>query len=159
MLLSVLLTFFFSFNNTKEDNWRQIIPLRTSRAEVQRLIGKHYWEYDNTVFYIKNGDRYYVTYSQGNCRGKEETKWNVGKNIVLDFVIYPKNKVAIDDMPYNLKTFIKIKGSEDMPNYYKYLNKEFGLILETQVLGRSGIEYVTGIVVSPKNSDISLKCS
>lgn len=158
-MFSIVLVFYFSISNfSNSDIWKQISPLKTTKKEIEKKIGKGIDMLDNTFLYKHNDNHYYITFSEGQCRERHEPKWNVEKDVVVDFIMYPKKLVPIDKMPYDLKTFDKVKGADDMSGYYKYLNGELGLILETQIINHSKEEFVTAIVATSKTSESYLRC-
>lgn len=156
MITSILTVALFLFSHPKSDDWGKIIPLKTSKVEIKKQIGEYLWQDTITSVYKKNGDIYYITYSQGSCRERDLPKWNVDKDTVIYFVVYLKNKIPINKIRYDLKSFEKV--TTDLPRSYNYFNEEMGLVLGTQIIGPSKKEFVTSIQVMPKKSDQFLKC-
>src|SRR5262245_57910235 len=57
-----------SFSNQSEEPpnaWRGIIPLHSTRADVERLLGHHKWSHGATSIYESKGERVDVLYSKG----------------------------------------------------------------------------------------------
>lgn len=156
----IVLGFCFSILNISVDDiWKQIIPLKTTKKEVEKKLGKGKDMLDNTFQYKHKGYFYYINFSEGQCRERYQPKWNVEKEVVTYFVMSLNKPILLIKTPYNLKTFIKVKGADDMSGYYIYFNDEIGLRLETQTINHSKEEFLTGIQVVPKTSESYLKCS
>lgn len=157
-MVSIFLIIFFVFINFYENSyWNKIVPLKTKKNEVEKKLGKGKWEDGSTVTYKYGGDTYYITFSDGKCNELSKSEWNIDKDVVLYFVMYPKNGISVHKMPVDLKSFDKVKMTGDLLNYNKYINEEIGLLVDTQP-NLNKIEVVTSIQKMPKKSEQYLKC-
>lgn len=154
-IFSIILFVFIDFYEISY--WNKIVPLKTRKTEVEKKLGKGKWKDDSTVTYKYNGDTYYIAFSDGKCSESSKSEWNVDKDIVLYFVMYPRNGISVRKMPIDLKSFDKVKMTGDLLNYNKYINEEIGLLVETQP-NLNKIEVVTGIQKMPKKTEQYLKC-
>lgn len=107
--------------------WRDIVPLQSTRPEVERLLGQprllggvNTYDFTNEtvdIFYLKRSCR---IDSQG---------WNVPVNTVTSVRIEPKKKVRLSETQWDLSKFRKEPGSFDNPSYFLFINEEDGLTL------------------------------
>ena len=64
-------------DNPPPNSWRGVIPLRSTRAEVEQLLGKPKISDGALVIYDTPTERVNVVYSQGPCELTEIERWNV----------------------------------------------------------------------------------
>jgi len=98
------------------EEWRGIVPLRSTRADVERLLGKP----NESGRYEVNGDRADINYSDGPCRGlynslaKGNCKCLVLKDTVLSIYVEPEHlkfsKLKIDKSKFT-RTGIAVGNS------------------------------------------------
>lgn len=133
--------------------WRQIRPLRTSRQQVERLLGLakviggvNTYDFTNETVSIFYQNRSCRTDSQG---------WNVPVNTVTSVRIEPKKKVRLTETQWDLSKFRKEQGSYDDPysSYLLFRNEEDGITLS--VMGDVLEAYMYG----PKRSDTAKRCA
>jgi hypothetical protein len=87
------------------DGWRGIIPLHSTREDVERLIGP---AYDATKsLYKSNLENISIRYSEGPCLGS--TGWKVSVDTVLDITIYPQpfGRIRLADLDIDRNRFKK----------------------------------------------------
>jgi hypothetical protein len=127
------------------DEWKGIRPLKSTRAEVEKVLGAPLERDCQECIYKSETERVAVTYSRGPCKAGEG--WNVPKDTVLNFTLYPERDQKLD------KTTLK---SELM----------FHISRETFVLQDRGVAYtldelthsVKRVSYVPKESDNDLRC-
>src|SRR5262245_59444389 len=83
--------------------WRNIVPLRSTRSEVEKQLGLldlscQCYETDHEVIYI--------SYSSGPCVG-ELPGWNVPANTVLSIRLVPQKKSLFLDLKLKKEDFIR----------------------------------------------------
>jgi hypothetical protein len=84
--------------------WRGIIPLHSTRADVERLLGKPSSEVDN--LYKTENDLVRVDYAKGPCNGWPRG-WNVASDTVLALTVMPSAKQMFSDLHVAIATFSK----------------------------------------------------
>src|SRR3989442_5426686 len=112
-LLLLLLIPSTSSSDTK--GWRGIVPLRSTRADVEALLGEgtneckcSYYREDMNIFFV---------YSSGNCQSGGSGDWNIGPDTVIRFTIYPKTNLKLADLNINESEFEKREDIGDLLLY------------------------------------------
>jgi hypothetical protein len=131
--------------------WRGIVPLKSTRADVERLLGSStgepptYYLSENTV---------YVQYSKCRCGDKcKEDEWNVAPGTVLLISVEVKGLVKLADLKLDLSDFQKEPGDYDLPDHFYYVNRKQGLSIE---VGRG---YVGSYTYGPPAKEYHRRCS
>jgi hypothetical protein len=102
--------------------WRRIVPLRTTRAQVERRLGKPRGGYHEL-----KAERAFVFYSGERCAGGEG--WDVPRDTVVQIVVTPKTKVLLPSLRLDLRKFEKSPDRE-IPTHVLYRDREAGLSYE-----------------------------
>lgn len=133
---------------TPTRGWRGIVPLHSTRADVERLLGLGSNAGPISVYKTAN-ESIYVEYATDRCKGAI-SGWNVTGGTVLQLTVTSKSEQRFSDLDLNLERFTK-RYDDAMNAYY------------TNVL--EGIKYTVtpdGMVESvsyiPSVSDSSLRC-
>ena len=103
--------------------WRRVVPLRSTRAQVERRLGKprggqHELKAERAVFYYTSGR---------GCAGGEG--WNVPRDTVVRIVVTPKRKLRLSALRLDLKRFEKSADAE-VPTHALYSDRGAGLTYE-----------------------------
>ncbi len=131
----------------QEKGWRGIVPLHSTRAQVEDLIGQPLF---NGRTYVLKNERVNVVYSEGRC-DRDKVEWNVPPNTVLGITIYP-TKMLISDLRIDLSQYEKDIDKQN-PDLVSYINKKLG----TGFRARSNGEVVV-IEYFPTDDDKNLRC-
>ncbi len=115
-------------SNSSAKAWRGIVPLKSTRADVERLLGPStgepptYYLPENTV---------YVQYSRCRCGDKcKDDEWNVPPDTVTLIRVGVKGEVKLVDLKLDLSDFQKEPGDNDLPDHFYYVNRKQGLSIE-----------------------------
>src|SRR5215475_646532 len=68
-------------------NWRQLMPLHSTRAEVEHLLGVTHQAY-SAQYQLKDGSLF-IEYSSGPCRKEREGGYNVPIDVVIRLIFTP----------------------------------------------------------------------
>ena len=124
--------------DVKGQDWRQIVPLKTTRAEVERLLGSatgaYFAEYD-----LKQGSLF-IEFSSGPCKPERKGGWNVPRDVVIMVHFTPKHSTRIADLKLDPKKFRKIVDEHVIGALY-YVNDEEGITYAVQSGKIDFIEY------------------
>lgn len=129
--------------------WRNIVPLKSTQADVERLLGpatgdpKRYYLPEYTVYFQ------YATCRCGECK---TDVWDVPPGTVITIRVGMKGLVKLAQLNIDLTHFKKWPGADDVPGSFVYMNNEEGLALE------GGGEYVTALIYGPRAKDEHLRC-
>ncbi|HJQ34567.1 MAG TPA: hypothetical protein VJ866_20470 [Pyrinomonadaceae bacterium] len=102
--------------------WRRIVPLRTTRAQVVRRLGKPRGGYHE----LKT-ERAFIYYSGERCAGGEG--WDVPRDTVVRIVVTPKTEVRLSALRLDMS---KLKRSTDteVTSHALYTDGEAGVTYE-----------------------------
>ena len=136
--------------------WHGITPLRTTRAQVERLLGSPRMVGSVPTYYVEDEtvQLLYSKYSCGDPRNLE--KWNVPPNTVISIRVIPKRRLRLADLHFDLSKFRKERIPFDFPCDYSHLvNDEEGLTLSLVSFGK---DFVDSYTYGPRASDRPLLC-
>jgi hypothetical protein len=116
----------------------KIVPLKSTRAEVERLLGSTKGSYGVT-YQLKEGSLS-IEYSSGPCKRGREGGWNVPENVVVSFSFSPRHKKRVADLKLDPKQFRKVIDQHVLGVIY-YINDEDGITYEIQQGKVDSVEY------------------
>ena len=129
-------------------DWRGIAPLRSTRAEVERLLGAP--EQGSSNVYQTGSERISVSYAERTC----DYGWQVPVGTVISFSITPKNPSAFADLKLDERKFVK-RVDPHIESIYYYINQEEGINYTVD----TGRGVVTGIEYYPSAKDNNRRCA
>ena len=139
----------FIFISPQAQQWREIVPLHSTRADVERLLGPSDGKVQGT--YKFENEVVTIQYSEDPCNKDNHQDWNVPPDTVINITVSPRSGILFADMPID-KT--KLKKEEDpRSSYISYINEEEGITYVVSVIGT--IAYVN---YGPKAKDNHLRC-
>lgn len=121
--------------------WREIVPLRSSRADVERILGPYKDGY-LAVYRIKEGTLF-IEYSSGPCRPDRKGGWNVAENTVVLVRFSPAIKKPLNHFKPDLTKFRR-HNDEKVIGIIYYVNNEEGITYEVQRGNVDAVEYGPG---------------
>jgi hypothetical protein len=130
--------------------WRDIVPLRSTRADVERLLGKP--QTGSRGIYRTENERISVSYSDGPC-GYYSEGWKVPLDTVVSLTVYPNKPLKFADLKLDETKYEKQRDYHVEFIYY-YTNKKEGITYTVEV----GEGLVTGIEYFPQANDNDLRC-
>lgn len=137
-------------NYVKGQDWRRIVPLKSTRADVERLLGPTKEPYFG-VYHLKEGVLD-IEYSSGPCSPERKGGWNVPKDVVITVNFSPKRKTRIGDLKLDRTKFRKIVDEQVIGILY-YVNDEEGITYQVQSGKVDYVEY------GPVRRDEHLYCA
>jgi hypothetical protein len=105
--------------------WRGIVPLHSTRADVERLLGPPTTDRSDTVFYESEAERVSIDFSKGPCN-VEFSSWNVPRDTVLSIWVTPMNGLNAADLNLSQKKYIKTQDKHISEIVY-YRNEYDGI--------------------------------
>lgn len=126
-------------------SWRGIAPLQSTRADVERILGRSAHSGPISVYRTEEG-LVEVRYAVSACRGSV-LGWNVPKDTVLEFDIGPSKR---ENVTIDLSKYFMARGHVARP---RYINLEEGLAYELLPNGE-----VYSISYIPTRADNGLRC-
>jgi hypothetical protein len=138
------------------NEWKGLVPLRSTRADVERLLGKPAMSPGSFNIYKTEGERVDVRYSVGPCEASPVERWNVAKDIVISMEVIPQKTISIESLHLDTKRYLRIQESHP-ENWVQYWNRDDGVILHSILQGKRESLYF--IEYRPSSKDKSLRCS
>gem|GEM_PF-1187987 len=130
--------------------WHSIVPLHSTRADVERLIGKPNFEYGLYDFDNERVDIIYT--SNDGCGASQEDGWRVPKDTVLSISVSLKEMKPLSQLSIDREKYEKTEGG-DVEGIVYYSNKDEGITYEVRY------NKVTAIMYGPTTKDEYLRCS
>ena len=141
--------------------WRGIVPLESTRADVERLLGRpkdpidgRYYLSDEIVFfeYAGNGCK-----QSPNVAGwpNRPVRWNVKPDTVVLIGIKHRNPLPLSSLFKDLSKFTRSADTHQSTIFY-YEDKSEGFTIET--FEEDGVELIRGYIYEPGAGHESLLC-
>ena len=152
MIVGGLLTLPSFQIDTNSRGWRGIVPLHSTRAEVERLLGPGtdackcaYYSKDVNVFFL---------YSIGDCNSVRGA-WDVPPDTVIRITVYAHHpSLKLTDLNLDGSKFEK-RHIGHIAAIVTYINEETGLLIEVN----EDIDAVGGFYYYPAKEDEHLRCT
>ena len=137
-------------------NWRGLSPLKSTRTDVERTLGRPDEIIGREIVTYRFPDKvvYLGFHSNPNCeRQLPYTSWNVTSDTVTGiYVIFrPARRVA--DMGIDLTKYKKIEIGGDLLDQYAYLNADASFVIEV-----AGSDHLRGYHYQPGTKHENLRC-
>jgi hypothetical protein len=120
------------FAGSPQDFWQNrfgLVPLHSTRADVQRLYGNPVGDACLCNF-RKSRETIHVAFATAPCAGPEYG-WNVPKDTVQSFRVTPYDPPRLSELKPDLTGFVERYSSEDARTTY-YTNVEKGVVFAVQ---------------------------
>lgn len=150
-LLVLASGFVFTPQTNVTNSWRGIVPLRSTRADVERLLGGASKSHGQTRIYKTKSERVDVSYSSGRC-GQGQL-WNVGPGVVTRLVVTPQQKTLIQDV--DTTGYVRVMESHP-ENWVQYWSADGGIFIQT--IKTHDAEEILSITYQPTKNEKALKC-
>jgi hypothetical protein len=163
VLLVYFLLMFLASDVCSAKEWRGIVPLKSTRADVERLLGTS--SDKNLVRYELSKEVVYIEYAEYSCDHTNPVgwpapppTWNVPKDTVVSIGVYLKQPSPLSSFQIDLTKFKKTHGDHDLPQHFYYVNEQEGLSIK--VLEYSGTKngIAKGFIYQPASKDDHLRC-
>lgn len=142
-----------SVDDSQAKGWRGIVPLHSTRTDVEQLIGKPNFQYG---LYDLENERVSITYSKGTCA--EGAQWDVPCDVVTQISVTPKGKLRLADLHLDPSKYKRIKDPEVQVHTF-YSNKEDGIRYVVFEGGGEDNGLVLNIYYEPGVKDEHLRCA
>jgi hypothetical protein len=87
-------------------NWRSIVPLKTTRAEVEAILGRSDDAY-MAIYKLKEGNLS-IEYSSGPCRADRKGGWDIPDGVVISVFFSPNEKPRLSDLKVDRRKLRKV---------------------------------------------------
>jgi hypothetical protein len=111
-------------------SWRGIEPLRSTRSDVERLLGKPSETTDKSLTYRFPSETVFV--SLITTKAEYVSLTNLPRGTVKDIQVIPKDPVRVADLGLDENRIVFIKGSRpEYLGFQGYIDLDAGLIVQT----------------------------
>lgn len=118
------------------NSWDRLVPLKSTRHDVEALVGKVKWSHGSTFIYEMPCGRLDVVYSRGSCELTNVQRWNVPQDVVIRMEFAPRQTILVRDL--NLASEAYARRQPLHPeNWVEYRSKENGILI-TALRARKG---------------------
>jgi|SRR5215510_5058409 len=132
--------------NHQDRGWKGIVPLSSTRAEVENKLGKAINKSNNS--YETDSENISIHYTKAPCTSG--SGWNVPSDTVIYIFVHPKIKSPVSDLTIDLGKYRK--EDDKLPDVYIFRNDEEGATIEV-VQGK-----VVGYYYGPSSRDQHQRC-
>lgn len=99
--------------------WRDIVPLHSTRKDVERLLGVPQESRGVSSTYQTDEGKVLAFYSAGPYEKGKSEGWNVPRDTVVSITFYPKGKMPVSDLRLNRTKYEKVGDAHaDLVVYY-----------------------------------------
>ena len=115
--------------STDAKDWRGIVPLHSTRADVERLLGPPDTNRGSAIFYTVDFSIVMFEFPQASC-GHAGSLWNVASNIVTDIWVTrkPLHEIRLSDV--NVSTGFRTQKDVELDYIVYYINDAEGVSYE-----------------------------
>ncbi len=137
----------------KQNSWRGLVPLHSTKAAVDRLLGSATFTDLSDGGYKTQNEEIIVRFVKQNC--SSGGVWNVPIDTVTEIHVTPMTTVCLDELNLDLEKYNKAESTHPA-DVFHYLNLEDGIMMQTR--SREEGETVTSITYGPSTKDENLRC-
>jgi hypothetical protein len=134
----------------QEQGWHGIIPLITTRADVEAMLGPPVKE--NSSIYETGQETVSIVYSDFPCKEGLAGAWNVSRDTVIRIRVTPKKTLRLSDLKMESGKYQKIEHPH-IDGMLSYIDEDSGVTINTRY------ETVEEIFYNPQAKDKKLNCS
>ncbi|MBC8029020.1 MAG: hypothetical protein H7Z16_02830 [Pyrinomonadaceae bacterium] len=139
----------------KPNAWRGLVPLRSTRDEVERVLGAPTNSSHPHYFYDTEKEKVTVRYSADTCNRGSGADWDVPVNTVLTITVTPKAELLIKDLQLDLQNYARSEIAHPR-GLVLYVSQEEGIGIESKL--EDGCEVVMSVTYQPTTKDKELRC-
>jgi hypothetical protein len=133
----------------EDKGWRGILPLHSTRADVEQLLGKPNFEGGR---YDYEGERVSIIYQIHTCEKSKGEGWNVPIDTVVRISVSFKNKGRpLSDFPIDWTQYEKTEGGHVI-GYVYYTNRDKGISYEAYN------DKIVAVIYGATTADAHLSC-
>jgi hypothetical protein len=137
-------------SHPRPKEWRGIVPLKSTRADVERLLGAP--DEPGGTLYILENENVLVWYSNGSCE-RNPKGWNVPRGVVTEFTVYYATKLPASTLKLDESKYEKFNDPE-VKRFVYYKNEDEGILIQVD----TNLGVVNNITFFPEAKDNYLRC-
>ena len=143
LILSAITLALLFVTRAEAKAWRGIVPLHSTRTDVDRLIGyKKQRCGGNSCLYDLGDDTVFILYAdEPTCKNDDAaTAWKVPRDTVIEIDVHFKTERKLTDLGLDLTRYTRVEDQE-LRGWVYYINREEGVEIEGSDKTASGINY------------------
>ena len=138
------------------NRWQGIVPLRSTRAEVERQLGPPKSSLGEIYRYDTSENRVYVSYTSDPCSVNGANPTGAATDVALKIEVSPKSTLLVRGLRLNPDKYKRIQ--DDHPeNWVHYLNSPEGITVHAVL--NNGCEQVLAITYQATARDRESRCA
>lgn len=135
------------------NSWKTLVPLRSTRADVERLFGKPHEVLGSTPLYKFSEENVVFTYARGNC-DPYDGGWNVPAQTIIEIKIIPQGAMPLGKAGLDLSKYRRTETQH--PPAITYTNAEEGVTITTRMF--TAPEDILSIQLRPSVRELEFAC-
>lgn len=139
----------------KPNAWRGLMPLRSTRHDVERVLGAPKRSSHPHYFYDTEKEKVTVRYSADTCNRGSGAEWNVPVNTVITITVSPKAELLLKDLHLDLRNYARSEIAHPR-GLVLYMSQEEGIGIESKL--HNGCEVVMSVTYQPTTKDKGMRC-
>lgn len=139
----------------RPNDWCGLLPLKSSRTDVERLLGPPRGIVGGSYSYETKKEKVRIVYSQGLCEPGLEGRWKVPADTVLSITVFPQTTVLVSSLLLD-KSMYKRSQEVHPENWVWFVSPEAGVMVHAMLI--NGREEVMSITCRPATKDDELRC-
>jgi hypothetical protein len=147
LLLSFFVNLLFTFLSCDlEQGWKGIKVFESTRADVEKKLGKPIKDEDGEVRYETEEARFRFLFSDGPCISPQTLLggFDVKAGVVLQYEVQPKNSLRVDDLEWEKNLYGRAEDTHQL-GYVNYYNRRDAIRIVAQKTPLEGPEVVREI--------------
>jgi len=133
VFLTISFIFLFSVSKIKAESWNGIYPLKSTRADVEKIMGECSSDTKWLCTYKLEDKTVFIHITETDCT--ERSLWKLPKDTVTDLRISFIKRPSISDLKIDLREFNK-RADPDLIGQFNYFNREKGIefVAENEII-------------------------
>jgi hypothetical protein len=137
------------------NQWNGLTPLRSTRSDVEHLLGAAKMSHGFVYTYETKDDRAVVLFSAGPCLLSGVEKWNVPADTVISMEVNPKGTISFDPLHLDADKYVRYRLAHP-DNWVQYWNEADGIFVHTIFYGKH--EELYYVEYRPTANQKNLRC-
>jgi hypothetical protein len=137
------------------NSWQGIVPLRSTRAEVEQLLGPPKSSLGEIYLYDTSENRVSVSYTSDPCSVNGANPTGGATDVALKITISPKKVLLVRELDLNKDNYKRIQDDHPEDSVH-YLNSLDGVTVD--VILNNGCEQVVSVIYYATARDRGLRC-
>lgn len=148
-LRTIIVFLCFSSLQAQSEDWKDIVPLRSARSDVRKLLGEPIESKNSFDKFVREDVKINIQYAVAPCKGAI-VGWNVKAGTVLSMLVIPLTTIQFNDLTLE-SDFVRGAIRDDLS--VEYVNHKKGVKYSVSEFGE-----ITSIYYSPSERNESLRC-